>query len=594
MYLFNDGFSFILLLILFVVIFVKIGNLKRRVDILEDRLSTSNELEKNKVVSNIAPALDYSGQPVIAKTEVIPPAQPVISSPRTGGTFIEWLKDDWMLKLGGFLLLIGLGWFTTYAIMNNWIGEIGRITLGISAGVAILALGSWRITKYVNQGGIFLVVGSATIILTVFAARELYDMFTPLIALVIMFLSTAYISLISVKYNAFAVSLSGLILAFVSPLLIGNSDVTDISLFTYLFVLTLGAIWIVVIKNNWGALIFASLVGVFLYSMPVFSDHNYGYGQQNDILIWFAYAFAAVFFLTSIINIINSKETDLKAFLWTAIGNGIFVLAWVMNFVAKEWQSSVIAIWMVVFAIGSFIAFSNTKIKSVFFVYASVAIAMLIVATTIELDGAALIVAYTVESFLVPVLIYYATRDVQASSIGSLLIILPTFLSLGNLDKYYRSDAVISKDSLVILLVIITLLALGFMYKKIKETGTKEAFYLDGLFLTIGSIYAYVLLWAVLQVGIGIESVAVTFSLVIFTIIGLIKYFYGIYVGSKFLRNYGGIVIGFVILRLLFIDIWDMEIGVRVFVFILIGILLMSTAFISRQFKSGFVDKVNH
>jgi hypothetical protein len=65
-------------------------------------------------------------------------------------------------------------------------------------------------------------------------------------------------------------------------------------------------------------------------------------------------------------------------------------------------------------------------------------------------------------------------------------------------------------------------------------------------------------------------------------------------VGSKILRNYGGLLIGFVILRLLLVDIWDMEIGGRVIVFILVGILLMSTAFISRRIVSGFTEKVNN
>jgi uncharacterized membrane protein len=581
-YLFDSGFSIVLLIILFIVAFVKISNLKLRVTILESRLSSKKD--GVEVVPN------NSESPIIVNNTA-PIIQEVDYGPDTGDKFITWVKDDWMLKLGGLLLLIGLGWFTTYAFMNNWIGEFGRITLGILAGVAVLGLGTWRIKKYINQGGIFLVVGSAIILLTVFAAREYYNMFTPGIALVLMFLSTAYVALVSVKYNAFAVSLSGLVLAFICPLLTNSTTVNEIGLFSYLFVVTLGTIWIVAIKNNWGALIFGSLVGVFLYSLPMFSSSN---NNQNDTLLWFAYAFAAVFFLASIINIINSKEADIKSFLWTAVGNGAFLLAWIMAVVSTEWQSLVIAIWMVVFAAGSFIAFGATKIKSVFYVYAGVAVAMLIVATTIELSGAALIVAYTLESFLIPVLIYYATKDVRASTVGSFLIVLPTIMSIGNLDSYYRSSDVLTKDFFVVLLIIVILLALGLMYRKIKGDGeAKTGFHLDNLFLIAGSVYAYFLLWSIFHVGIVSAVTSVTVSLVVITIIGLIKYFYGISVGSKILRNYGGLLIGFVILRLLFIDIWDMEIGPRVIVFILIGVLLMSTAFISRRIKSGFVENTN-
>lgn len=39
------------------------------------------------------------------------------------------------------LLLIGFGWLTTYAFLNNWIGPMGRIALGIIAGSLFILLG---------------------------------------------------------------------------------------------------------------------------------------------------------------------------------------------------------------------------------------------------------------------------------------------------------------------------------------------------------------------------------------------------------------------------------------------------------------------
>lgn len=591
MYLLNNifgEFGSVLLIILFIVAFVKISNLKKRVSFLESQQAQNNNATNAAQVQVEAdlvnPTLDIN----TANNEVF--TKEFYEDNTASNAFADWLKEDWMLKLGGLLLLIGLGWFTTYAFMNNWIGEIGQITLGILLGVIVLAFGTWRIAKYLNQGGVFLVIGSAIILLTIFAGREIYpDMFPPIFALIVMFFSAAYIALISVKYDSFAVSLSGLVLAFIAPLLTNSQSADEITLFFYLLVIVLGAIWIVAIKKNWGALIFASLVGVLLYSIKI-SLFAISFDPNGDVLIWFAYGFAAIFFLASIINIINSREDDIKSFLWTAVGNGALLLFWIMGEVSTEWQSSVIALWMLIFAIGAFISFSVTKIKSVFFVYAGVALAMLIVATTIELDGAALTVAYTLESLLIPILIYFTTKDVRASTIGSLLIIAPAFLSLSNLDSYYRSESVLSKDFFAIFLVIIAIMSLGYMFKKIKDINTYYNIYPDNIYLIVGSVYAYILLWSALHVGMSDRVAATTLSLVIFTIIALIKYFYGISVGSKTLRNYGAALLGVVILRLVFIDIWDMEIGARIFVFILIGVLLMSTAFYSRRITSGFTD----
>ncbi len=592
--IFGGFFPIVLIIILFVTVFSRLSYLNARISSLERRASAAPEKSPAPVAEpNFQAPITSTGNPPVSIPTSPNQYEQVVYGPTAVDKFIDWLRDDWLLKLGGFLLLIGLGWFTTYAFVNNWIGPAGRITLGIVAGIIILALGTWRIRKYINQGGIFLVIGSTVILLTTFAAREYYDMFTPISALLIMFIATAYIYLVSVKYDSFAVSLSGLVLSFVAPQLT-NGFKGEIETFAYLFVVTLGAIWIVAIKNNWGALILASLVGVSLYSLSIVSSSHYH--NTGDILIWMAYGFAAVFFLASIINIINSRESDIKSFLWTAVLNGGFLLFWIMSLVSKEWQSSIIALWMAIFAVGAFIAFSVTKLKSVFFVYAGVAAAMLVVATSLELytNTTALVIAFTVEAFIIPVLVYFATRDLTATVVSSMLIMGPTLLSLGNLDSYYRGYLVFSEHFFVVALLIISLMALGIMFKKIKDSSVSNDFYPDNFYLILGSGYAYVLLWSVLHVAIREPAVAVTMSLVIFIIIGLVKYFYGIFIGSHALRNYGGVLIAFVIMRLLFIDVWQMEMSAKIFVFVLVGVLLMSTAFFSRQIKSGFTSVSNH
>ena len=91
----------------------------------------------------------------ISQTPTQTPAFSTNSTPMTvsdEGAFVKWLKEDWLQKLGSLLLLIGLGWFTTYAFMNNWIGPVGRITLGLILGLVVLVLGHFRIKKYLNQG----------------------------------------------------------------------------------------------------------------------------------------------------------------------------------------------------------------------------------------------------------------------------------------------------------------------------------------------------------------------------------------------------------------------------------------------------------
>jgi len=126
---------------------------------------------------------------------------------------MEWTKEDWLLKLGALLLLIGLGWFVTYAFANNWIGPMGRIAIGLVAGSLFIALGWLRMPKYQQQSGWFMVLGSTTVLVTIFAAREIYGFFTPASALMVMFATTALVALASVKHKVEWLALASLILA---------------------------------------------------------------------------------------------------------------------------------------------------------------------------------------------------------------------------------------------------------------------------------------------------------------------------------------------------------------------------------------------
>lgn len=514
----------------------------------------------------------------IQKSATIPLAEP--TGPTTSEKFIAWLQEDWLMKLGAMLLLIGFGWLTTYAFLNNWIGPMGRIALGIVAGSLFILLGWWRIKKYIHQGGVFLVLGSTTILLTIFTAREIYDFFTPLSALIVMFLSTAFVALASVRYNNRALALASLILAGIAPLLTSAPSPNYVGLFSYLFVVILGAIWIVAITGR-RELTTAALIMIAVYSLPhLFSLTSVDKGT----LLLFAYAFTAVFFLTNTVGILKLKGKEIIPDLVTAAGNGLFLLAWIMVAAQDEWKSLIIAAWMVVFTVGAFMIFRITQRREPFYVYAGVGIAMLAAATSAELNGATLIIAYTIESGIIALIAYIVLRDIKIAERISLLLVGPVILSIGSITSRAWTTSVIHKDFFVLLVLGMTLLGLGaFFSKRVKKIEDKEPQQLNAILLVIGSAYAYILLWLSLRAGLQNDNIAVMISLVVYTIIGLICYFYGLANEKRGLRLYGGVLVGFVVGRLILVDVWRMEIAGRIVTFFLIGALLVSTAFLGRK-----------
>lgn len=554
-------------------------NLRQRVQRLE-QLTRSSSSERpsessysvtaQPVYSPSLAALELSGQPVTAKESI------------EVEKFIAWLKEDWLLKLGAFLLLIGFGWLTTYAFLNNWIGPMGRIALGIIAGALFLILGSWRIKDYLNQGGVFLVLGSTTILLTIFAAREIYDFFTPLSALAVMFLSTAFVALASVKYNSRPLSLASLILAGAAPLFTSSPAPDYVGLFLYLFVVMLGAIWIVALTGQ-RELTAAALILVAIYSWPHLLSMT---SADLGTLLPFAYAFTAVFFITNTAGILKLKGREIIPDIITAGGTGLFLLWWIMAAAPDEWKSLIISAWMIVFAAGAFMTFRLTQRREPFYVYAGVGVTMLAAATAAELNGAALIIAYTIESGMVALVAYAILKDVHAAEGMNILLLGPIALSLNSLTSPLWLTSVFHKHFFVLLVLGLTSEGLGlFFLPRAREAKDKEASQVNTSLLIVGSLYFYALLWLSFHALLLNDDTAVMFSLVIYTIIGLITYFYGLTNKKRVLRIYGAVMLGFVVGRLLLVDVWKMEIAGRIVTFFMIGALLVSTAFLGRWRK---------
>ena len=493
--------------------------------------------------------------------------------------FANWLKEDWLIKLGALILLIGLGWLVSYAFLNNWIGPMGRISMGIILGVALLTFGWWRMNEYKHQGGIFLVVGSTAILLTIFAAREIYGFFTPTTALIMMFLSTAFVALNSVKHDSRSLAISSLLLAGIAPLLTNPTGLTDIAWFSYLFVITAGAIWVVSL-TGWRILTSFSLIMIALYSTPHFSC------SLNEIVLLFAYAFVGMFFIVNMLGFLKLKAKTIGPDLFTAAGSGLFLIAWILAAAQDEWKSLIMVVWALVFSVGAFMVFKITQRKGPFFVYLAVSLGLLAAATAAELQGAALTIAYTIESGLVSILAYQVLRNVDIVKKTALLLIGPILLSFQSMDAYSWREGVFNEDFFVLLILAVTLLASGFFFLGEKKEGEKDSINIGAILFTIGTIFIYILIWLSTHALSFIENdTATTVSLFIFTVIGIGTYIKGKTNDVKSFRIYGGLLLFFVVGRLLLVDVWHMGLGERIFTFLLIGALLMSTAFLGRKKK---------
>lgn len=534
---------------------------------------------------------------------------PIVASPDALEQFIAWCKEDLLMKLGGLLMVLGCAWFVSYAVAEGWIGEMGRIFIGIVIGYLVMGLGWYRMKTFITQGSILMVTGAAVVILTFFAARELYDFFDPVMVLTIMFFTSSVLGLYALTYNYKPLAYANVCLAAIAPLLTNSPHPTLVGLMSYLLVLSAGAVWVAV-YTGWRELVLISLGIVFLYSISFASDMGVGsrWLVEADAGLLLSFVFTGLYFVVSLFGMQRSV-THRVSDLVTALASGAFLLMWVMSAGDPSFQSLYLIAWTLLFALGAYIAVRRGAPLSFFYSYVGTGVVLLGVATSIELSGPSLTVAFIIEAALVLLLGYTITRRAESIPLLAVPSIVPLFLALGSVGseswntcaRTYRGECVsvfstfgnvLHADAFVLVLITLTSFGVGafFALRDRDHSGVAHAivqqarwagYGIAGLFLTtLGWLVPGALsLW---------QPFGTFASLFVYTLVAAVLYL-GVQNAQRdaWKRTVAGFLFGFVVMRLLFVDVWNMELGMRVVTFIVIGCLLMFVAWVERNRRAS-------
>ena len=516
--------------------------------------------------------------------------QYIEQSPDVLDNFVEWFKENWILKVGILLILTGFGWFVSYAFIYNWIGPGERIALGLAIGIGLSIFGSIRMKDKLTQGGSFIILGTSIFLITTYASRFIYDFFNPVIALSLVFVASAFLVLNSLKYDTKYLAVIGIVMAALAPTFTNVVNEDILGRFLYITVVSVSSIW-VMFQKNWREIGVVSAMAFLGYSF------YYGFfgdlGNQEYLILSIAYIVSGIFFLTNIFNIIKFKDSVSENDFILGILNSIMIMFWTISHVPENMQSLVLVLAAIIFLFGSYVVFVNTKDEKLLYLYLLISVVYIATATALELEGNALVFAYIFESAIISVSGYLITKKPKVGESLSLLMLGPVMLSLESFNSY-RWKEIFNEDSAIIFCIGIVLMALGYFYF-INRKEEDESF-ISGLeihpyslMLIFGSFYLYALLWLSLGIAYA-ESVAVLISLSIYTLVGITTYFYGKTNMRKVYMYYGGALLLLVVARLLLVDVWNMELALRIVTFIVIGILFVSTSFIGKSKKNEILS----
>src|SRR5229473_5778487 len=201
------------------------------------------------------------------------PLRPVFKPSAEPGTNLESrIGSHWLNRIGIAAVLIGVSYFLKFAFDNNWIGATGRVTIGLLAGIAVVIWSErFRSRGYKMFSYSLKAVGIGILYLSLYAAFQVYSLVPSGVAFVMMLAVTSATAVMAWTQDAEILAAFALIGGFVTPLLLSTGQNREVSLFSYVVILDVGALALVILKP-WRRLLVLSYAGTLLLYIGWYSS----------------------------------------------------------------------------------------------------------------------------------------------------------------------------------------------------------------------------------------------------------------------------------------------------------------------------------
>ena len=229
-------------------------------------------------------------------------------------------------KIGMVAILLGMSYFLKYAIENQWIGEAGRVIIGILAGLSFLGWGeALHRRKYRGYSITVLGGGIAILYFSIFAAFNFYNLLSQLPALCIMVLITTTAVVISVRHDSLTIAFFATVGGFLTPALLSSGKDNQVGLFWYIALLDLGVLSLAYVKN-WRGLSLVSFFFTHLVSLA------WSLSYYDESKLWRTESFLTLFFLIfAVTSLLYSFTHKQKTTFWDLLlitANGVLYFLW--------------------------------------------------------------------------------------------------------------------------------------------------------------------------------------------------------------------------------------------------------------------------
>ena len=308
------------------------------------------------------------------------------------------------------LILFATAFFLKYAFDNRWIGELGRVSIGITFGIAMSLAGfryqrrGWRIfSQILTAGGIVLLY------LSTYAAFGYYHLVGQKTAFAFLAILIAEAGALALVYNAPAIAIMALIGGLLTPVLLHSDRDQYRSFFTYLVVLDAGAL---ALLKHWRGLSSIAYYGTQILFWTWY-DENYHHQKRGAVLI-FQTAIFLLFLLAHLARELLRRDSATleDALLLLANPFVFFATAYhLLNPTHHDWMGAFAIIMALLYAVIAKILLSRgVKSRREILLLIAVALTFVTIAIPIQLRSNWITIAWAVEG----VAILWAGLEIQS------------------------------------------------------------------------------------------------------------------------------------------------------------------------------------
>ncbi len=545
----------------------------------------------------------------------------------------QYLGGNWLVRIGIFALILGVGFFLQHAFSNNWINHQSQIATGILISFVLIFFGDFFSKRYPIYSFALSGGGVAVLYLTIFIGSTVYEIInSPYISMLMLVLTSAISVRLSFLRSSQTLAVLGLIGALLAPLLIYDSQIlSEVSGITfsepedsnllvyYLFVISLSVLVISFFKD-WRFFRILSILG----SYQLLGTWNELY--KDNISMINSFSFLTVnFFMHFLITIgyFIRKNVIPKIWEYSTISLNPLIYLLITNNLLKTDNSSWLGIIILCIGLLYFIFAYTSYIRSHYEITLSsmltgVGLICIFSAIPVQLSGSIVTILFSIQALgLLWLSIRLKSWELQTFSFSIFLVVIFRLLFVDFSNFELGDYQIIFNERFLVFFVVILCLVISsyFYYLEINkfQLYSKNLFFkftekniqtlktnlsIKNLFILSLIFTNFLIVWSIsfeitsvfdsniFELDSDTKSYAKGLGLTIFwgmyasilLVIGISKRSYQIRSAAIFL-------LGIPVVKLFIYDTFNLEQIYRIISYVFLGILLIIGGFIYQKYE---------